>query len=304
MTNHIDKARISNTLYEISPSPDGILDNTKYVSNDKSNTTEYSNVDPITTTETNSSIFSKITTMISNIRYIWSRIGTTDISSIGDSITSALVNSNNNATTKADNNTYGQVKIGDGLIVQDGVISADFKTIFLNFAYPIGTIYESTNNVSPSTFLGGTWEEYGSDRVLVGKGTYHTVGSTGGNRYIYLSASNIPSHSHRIGHIRANIPLHYHDMYSYVARVGYGGYGYGISTKYTLLNPGDTVVDRPLGYNYPLVSRGSHTVQVALSKPLNINISYENSTVDPTGSGRSFNIEQPYVTIYRWRRTA
>ena len=61
MTNHIDKARISNTLYEISPSPDGILDNTKYVSNDKSNTTEYINVDPITTTETNSSIFSKIT---------------------------------------------------------------------------------------------------------------------------------------------------------------------------------------------------------------------------------------------------
>ena len=74
MTNHIDKARISNTLYEISPSPDGILDNTKYVSNDKSNTTEYINVDPITTTETNSSIFSKITTMIRNIRYIWSEV--------------------------------------------------------------------------------------------------------------------------------------------------------------------------------------------------------------------------------------
>ena len=157
MTNHIDKARISNTLYEISPSPDGILDNTKYVSNDKSNTTEYINVDPITTTETNSSIFSKITTMVRNIRYIWSRIGTTDISSIGDSITSALVNSNNNATTKADNNTYGQVKIGDWLIIENGVVSVN-KLALLDFAYPIGTIYESTNDVSPSTFLGGTWE--------------------------------------------------------------------------------------------------------------------------------------------------
>ena len=157
----ICRLNISNTLYEISPSPDGILDNTKYVSNDKSNTTEYSNVDPITTTETNSSIFSKITTMIRNIRYIWSRIGTTDISSIGDSITSALVNSNNNATTKADNNTYGQVKIGDWLIIENGVVSIN-KLALLDFAYPIGTIYESTNNVSPSTFLGGTWEEYES----------------------------------------------------------------------------------------------------------------------------------------------
>ena len=37
----ISRLNISNTLYEISP--DGILDNTKYVSNDKSNTTEYIN---------------------------------------------------------------------------------------------------------------------------------------------------------------------------------------------------------------------------------------------------------------------
>ena len=300
----ICRLNISNTLYEISPSPDGILDNTKYVSNDKSNTTEYINVDPITTTETNSSIFSKITTMIRNIRYIWSRIGTTDISSIGDSITSALVNSNNIATTKADNNTYGQVKIGDGLIVQDGVISADFKTIFLNFAYPIGTIYESTKSVSPSTFLGGTWEEYGSDRVLVGRGPYHRIGSTGGNRYISLDAGNLPRHSHQIDHVHTVIDRHHHDMYSNVARVGYTGYGYGISTKYFLENPGDYVLDEELDYTAPLYPRGDHTVDVALSEPLNIYISNEKSTVDPTGSGRDFNIEQPYVTVYRWRRTA
>ena len=132
MTNHIDKARISNTLYEISPSPDGILDNTKYVSNDKSNTTEYINVDPITTTETNSSIFSKITTMIRNIRYIWSKVL--------DLIT----------------------RVGTLESVQGGMTEEQFKAYLLDFAYPIGTIYESTNDVSPSTFLGGTWEEYES----------------------------------------------------------------------------------------------------------------------------------------------
>ena len=280
MTNHIDKARISNTLYEISPSPDGILDNTKYVSNDKSNTTEYINVDPITTTETNSSIFSKITTMIRNIRYIWSRIGTTDISSIGDSITSALVNSNNNATTKADNNTYGQVKIGDGLIVQDGVISADFKTIFLNFAYPIGTIYESTNNVSPSTFLGGTWEEYGSDRVLVGKGTYHSVGSTGGNRSISLSASNLPNHSHN-GSVKT-ILSHHHMFSSTYAMAAY---------KDNQQGPIRATLEGNLLNYQELMGKNSSLVTADLS-------------ISSTGSGTSFNIEQPYVTVYRWRRTA
>ena len=128
----ICRLNISNTLYEISPSPDGILDNTKYVSNDKSNTTEYSNVDPITTTETNSSIFSKITTMISNIRYIWNNVL--------DLIT----------------------RVGTLESAQGGMTEEQFKAYLLDFAYPIGTIYESTNNVSPSTFLGGTWEEYES----------------------------------------------------------------------------------------------------------------------------------------------
>ena len=279
MTNHIDKARISNTLYEISPSPDGILDNTKYVSNDKSNTTEYSNVDPITTTETNSSIFSKITTMISNIRYIWNRIGTTDISSIGDSITSALVNSNNNATTKADNNTYGQVKIGDWLIIENGVVSIN-KLALLDFAYPIGTIYESTNNVSPSTFLGGTWEEYGSDRVLVGKGTYHSAGSTGGNRSISLSASNLPSHSHS-GSVK-HILSHYHMFNSTYAIGAFKDNQQGIISANT---DGNLVNYREL-----------------MSK--NSSLATANLSISSTGSGTSFNIEQPYVTVYRWRRTA
>ena len=283
MTNHIDKARISNTLYEISPSPDGILDNTKYVSNDKSNTTEYINVDPITTTETNSSIFSKITTMVRNIRYIWSRIGTTDISSIGDSITSALVNSNNNATTKADNNTYGQVKIGDGLIVQDGVISADFKTIFLNFAYPIGTIYESTNDVSPSTFLGGTWEEYGSDRVLVGKGTYHSVGSTGGNRSISLSASNLPNHSHNGSVSIVEDDDHTHSLKFLNTAHAYNDESWVLDPNDSTNNPNQIAVFQT-GNSSGLLSG--------------------NLSISSTGSGTSFNIEQPYVTVYRWRRTA
>ena len=282
MTNHIDKARISNTLYEISPSPDGILDNTKYVSNDKSNTTEYINVDPITTTETNSSIFSKITTMIRNIRYIWSRIGTTDISSIGDSITSALVNSNNNATTKADNNTYGQVKIGDWLIIENGVVSVN-KLALLDFAYPIGTIYESTNDVSPSTFLGGTWEEYGSDRVLVGKGTYHSVGSTGGNRSISLSASNLPNHSHN-----GSVSIVEDDDHTHSLKFLNTAHSY--HEESWVLDPNDST---------------SNPNQIAVFQTGNSSALLSgNLSISSTGSGTSFNIEQPYVTVYRWRRTA
>ena len=29
----------------------------------------------------------------------------------------------------------------------------------LDFIYPIGSIYQSTKNISPATFLGGTWKQ-------------------------------------------------------------------------------------------------------------------------------------------------
>lgn len=46
--------------------------------------------------------------------------------------------------------------------------------------YPIGSIYMSVNNVSPATFLGGTWEQI-EDVFLLAAGSTYSAGSTGGN---------------------------------------------------------------------------------------------------------------------------
>ena len=45
---------------------------------------------------------------------------------------------------------------------------ADFvtKADLLQLVYPVGSIYISTNNVSPQTFLGGTWTQI-QDRFLL-----------------------------------------------------------------------------------------------------------------------------------------
>lgn len=50
----------------------------------------------------------------------------------------------------------------------------------LDLVYPIGSIYMSVNNVSPATFLGGTWEAL-QDRFLIGAGNNYAVNATGGN---------------------------------------------------------------------------------------------------------------------------
>lgn len=45
----------------------------------------------------------------------------------------------------------------------------------LNYAYPIGTVYESINNVSYEIFLGGTWETFSAGTGADASGEEKTV---------------------------------------------------------------------------------------------------------------------------------
>ena len=71
--------------------------------------------------------------------------------------------------------TLGGVKVGNGLTVDpDGTLSADNALA----AYPVGSIYQSTDPTSPAALFGGTWEQIASDRVLMGASSTHAAGST------------------------------------------------------------------------------------------------------------------------------
>ena len=65
----------------------------------------------------------------------------------------------------------------------------------LNKIYPVGSIYMGVNNVSPASFLGGTWTQI-TDRFLLSAGSSYTAGSTGGEATHTLIISEMPSHSH------------------------------------------------------------------------------------------------------------
>ena len=63
-------------------------------------------------------------------------------------------------------------------------------------AYPIGSIYMSVSDVSPADIFGGTWEALDQGRVLIGAGSAHPAGETGGAESVTLTTSQMPSHSH------------------------------------------------------------------------------------------------------------
>ena len=53
-------------------------------------------------------------------------------------------------------------------------------TDLIDVIYPVGSIYMSVGNTSPSTLFGGTWEQI-EDKFLLACGTKHQNGDTGGS---------------------------------------------------------------------------------------------------------------------------
>ena len=66
----------------------------------------------------------------------------------------------------------------------------------LNRVYPVGSIYMSAVNVSPASFLGGTWQAIEQGRMLMAAGSSWQAGTTGGAAYHALTIAELPAHDH------------------------------------------------------------------------------------------------------------
>ena len=61
--------------------------------------------------------------------------------------------------------------------------------------FPVGTILMTTENVNPSTYIGGTWTAL-EGVFLFAASTGHPAGETGGAEEVTLTASQLPAHRH------------------------------------------------------------------------------------------------------------
>ena len=96
----VDKIKIGTTSYDISPSKDGTLNG--FTSGDSASPTAWTAVNAITASDSNSTIFNKVTSMVKNIRWLYNKLGTTDFSATGQStVTGALSALNTSLAGKA-----------------------------------------------------------------------------------------------------------------------------------------------------------------------------------------------------------
>ena len=74
--------------------------------------------------------------------------------------------------------------------------SGSLVSDLLNKIYPVGSIYMSAVNVSPASFLGGTWAAIEQGRMLMAAGSSWQAGTTGGAAYHTLTVAEMPAHDH------------------------------------------------------------------------------------------------------------
>lgn len=106
-----------------------------------------------------------------------------------------------------DVNNYNFAKIEEflsPLFIQKGngdntdTTATEIKEQLLNLIYPVGSIYMNINNVSPSVFLGGTWERVAQGACLFGAENNAAGGKTGGANQHTITAATLPTHTHSL----------------------------------------------------------------------------------------------------------
>lgn len=75
----------------------------------------------------------------------------------------------------------------------------------INSIYPIGSVYITVADTNPSTFLKGTWQQFGQGRTLIGEGTgddgtdsqTFNANDIGGEYKHKLTVEEMPKHTHK-----------------------------------------------------------------------------------------------------------
>ena len=179
--------------------------------------------------------------------------------------------------------------------------------------YPIGSIYISTVSTSPATLFGGTWERFGNGKVLAGvdesDDAFKTVGQTGGSKTKAIAVGNLPAHTHGVN-INTNSTNHNHGTIkttstgAHTHSIGVNTNGDVIFTNTCTANVGANItVPCSWGGGLKVNSSGAHTHQITINNS-GAHTHNVNGNTGSTGSGTALNTQDPYITVYMWKRTA
>ena len=201
-----------------------------------------------------------------------------------------------------------------------------YENEFLDKTYPVGSIYITNSNINPSETLGGKWEAYAQGRTLLGVGSngidnYISSGLTGGTENVTLATINLPNHSHNatpLGTIQSTFSGKKAETSSN------GNHNHSSNIMTTTQAKEDTEQGYPpendttasAGYNYmdfinrllvnnagwKTTSNGTHTHTYIAKGTVESKYIGEQTNTSESGNNTSFNIMNPYIVTYIWKR--
>ena len=146
----------------------------------------------------------------------------------------------------------------------------------LDAMYPVGSVYITADKNNPGNFIGGTWEQFGQGRTLIGEGTGNdgstsmsfTSNQTGGEYSHELTEKELAPHSHRT-YLKAKGSI---DWTSETVN------SYGVMIDYSTSS-----------YVFP-------------SQQVNATLVTAFTVTSKTGKGGMHNNVQPFIVTYFWKR--
>lgn len=186
--------------------------------------------------------------------------------------------------------TVPSLTVSDGSVVTRGAL--------LNLVYPVGSIYMSVNSTSPATLFGGTWTAL-QNRVLIGAGSAHEAGATGGAESVKLTVSNLPSHNHSLtinstGQTMSSAGSHAHVLP--INRSDSEQNGFSLTTSAGGFTDRVMVHTGTYTGNINTNSVGGHTHTLPAHT--------HSGTIGNTGGNVALSTMPPYLSVYMWKRTA
>ena len=186
--------------------------------------------------------------------------------------------------------------------------------------YPVGSVYMSVQNTSPSVLFGGTWNKIEGKYILAADFS-NKAGSTGGNEKVTLTQENLPVHTHTGAKHTHVVPAHAHTIaqHSHNASCGSAGthshYGYYRSDSKSggsQHRQGSKATHNGLTEEKITQDAGSHThlIDIKAGGPTKTQTNGECITKEATGitgtagDGMPFTIKPPYIAVNMWIRTA
>ena len=166
------------------------------------------------------------------------------------------------------------------------------EVLNFNDIYPVGSIYMSVVNTSPSVLFGGTWEQI-KDTFLLATGDTYANGSTGGEATHTLTENEMPTHTHIQDTHNHTLNAHNHTQNPHSHTIG-------SLARYNISGKGVAAVGDGYG-NSNNYKTGNTT---ATNKEATATNNPQTATNQNTGGGQAHNNMPPYLVVNIWKRTA